>query len=134
MENPTLSAGDPIETRCTKCRKITNHIIVAMAEDVPAKVECNTCKGQHKYRRPAAKKAPATRRTVDPKNAERKEWEKLRSEIEGKQAVSYSMVNSFKVGTVVNHSVFGLGLVQGKIGPQKIEVLFEDGKKKMRCL
>jgi hypothetical protein len=134
MQNATLTAGGPIEARCTKCRKITNHIIVAMADDVPAKVECNTCKGQHKYRKPAERKAPATRRTVDPKIAQQKEWEGLRSEIESKQALGYSMETAFKVGSVMSHPVFGLGLVQAKIGPQKIEVLFEDGKKKMRCL
>lgn len=134
MSKTVLSAGDPIEARCTKCRKITNHIVVAMGVEAPAKVECNTCKGQHKYRPPAVRKKPAERRTVDPRIAEQKEWEKLRTEIEEKPAVGYSMVAAFKVGTVMRHPKFGLGLVQSKLGPQKIEVLFEDGKKKMRCL
>ncbi len=134
MQKDKLTAGDPIEARCTKCRKITNHIVVAMADDRPAKVECNTCKGQHKYRSPVAAKKPAVRRTADPKVAEQKEWEKLRTEIEDKQAVGYSMTVSFKVGTVMNHPKFGLGLVQSKVGPQIVEVLFEDGKKKLRCL
>ena len=135
MTSTTLSAGDPIESRCTKCRKITNHIIVAVKENIPVKVQCNTCEGQHKYRPPTAKKKPATtRRTVDPKLAEQKEWQKLRQEIEAKEAIAYSMETAFKVGSVMKHPVFGLGLVQNVLGPQKIEVLFESGTKKMRCL
>ena len=134
MQSTTLSVGDPIESRCTKCRKITNHIIVAMAEDLPVKVECNTCSGQHKYRPPTVRKKPATRRTVDPKIAEQKEWLKLQSDIEAKAAINYTMETAFKIGSVMKHPNFGLGLVQGHLGPQKVEVLFEDGKRKMRCL
>lgn len=133
MANKKMTVGDPIESRCTKCRKITNHIIVAIADDAPAKVECNTCKGQHKYRPPAAKKKTTARRTVDPKITEQKEWEKQRSSIEGKTAVAYSMTTAFKKGSVMKHPLFGLGLVLSSLGPGKVEVLFEDGKKKMRC-
>ena len=109
MQSTTLSAGDPIEARCTKCRKNTNHIVVAMVEDVPAKVQCNTCSGQHKFRPPTAPKKPAVRRTVDPKIAEKKEWDRQKY-VESRRIV-----------------------VQGLGGPRKIKVLFEDGTKTMRC-
>lgn len=134
MPSTTLAAGDPIESRCTKCRKITNHIIVAMAEDVPAKVQCNTCSGQHKYRPTTVRKKPAPRRTADPAIAEQQEWLQLQSEIEARAAIAYTMQTTFKVGSVMQHPTFGLGLVQGSPGPQKVEVLFEDGKRKLRCL
>ncbi|PLX85560.1 MAG: hypothetical protein C0614_04285 [Desulfuromonas sp.] len=134
MSSKKMSVGDPIESRCTKCRKITNHIIVAMTDDSPARVECNTCKGQHNYRPPVARKTPATRRTVDPKVAQQKEWESLRPSLEGKRPTAYSMTTAFKQGSVMEHPVFGLGVVLGSLGPGKVEVLFEDGKKKMRCL
>ena len=89
MQTTPLSVGGPIEARCTKCRKNTNHIIVAMAEEVPAKVECNTCSGQHKYRPPTAPKKAAVRRTVDPKVAEQKEWQSLRPSMDSNQATDY---------------------------------------------
>lgn len=133
MQSIKLSAGDPIEARCTKCRKNTNHIVVAMTDDGPAKVQCNTCSGQHKYRPPTAPKKPGVRRTVDPKIAEKKEWEELLPGMNGKQKTDYSMTTAFKVGSLMNHPVFGLGLVQSLGGPRKISVLFEDGKKTMRC-
>ena len=140
MTNKAPAAGDPIESRCTKCRKITNHIIVAMDGDVPVKVQCNTCDGQHKYYPPAAKKtaakkpAPRTRKTADPKVAEQEEWQSLKADIEAKPAVDYAMTTAFKVGSVMKHPKFGLGVVQSSLGPGKVEVLFEDGRKKMRCL
>lgn len=138
MQDSTLSAGDPIEARCTKCRKNTNHVIIAMTDEGPAKVECNTCSGQHKYRPPTAAKKPAVKkpaakRTTDPKAAEKKEWAALQAEIEGAKAKDYAMTESFKVRTVVKHPIFGLGLVLRNPGSKKIEVLFEDGKKMLRC-
>ena len=133
MTIKTLSAGDPIECRCTKCRKITNHTIIAMAEELPVKVECNTCQGQHKYRKPAAPRKKVARKPVDPNIAAQKEWEKLRPEMDEKNAKKYNMTASFKVGNLIDHPTFGLGLVENLTGPQKIEVLFEQGRKIMRC-
>ena len=74
MEEKQLAAGDPIEARCTKCRKITNHTIVAMKETVPAKVECNTCQGQHLYRKPKAAPQTAATKAANAKRTEQKKW------------------------------------------------------------
>ncbi len=133
MHTMKLSVGGPIEARCTKCREITNHTIVAMTASGPAKVQCNTCSGQHKYR-PAApvKKAPA-RRTVNPKISEQNEWAELQPGMSRELAKEYTMTTAFKVGSLMNHPLFGLGIVQRLSGPQKVEVLFESGKKTMRC-
>lgn len=133
MQSTTLSVGDPIEARCTKCRKNTNHIIVAMIEEKPAKVQCNTCEGQHKYKPPTTPKKPAARRTVDPKIAEKKEWQELMPGMSGKQKTDYSMTTAYKVGSLMDHPIFGVGIVQSLGGPRKVKVLFEDGLKTMRC-
>ena len=133
VEAVVLATGDPIEARCTKCRANNPHVIITMAEEGPAKVQCDICSRQHKYRPPSAPKKPAVRRVVDPKVAERKEWETLRPEMNTKDAKSYAMTGSYKVNSLINHSAFGIGLVQRIAGTQKIEVLFEDGKKLMRC-
>jgi len=133
MQSTTLSAGDPIEARCTKCRKNTDHIIVTMADEGPVKVQCNTCSRQHKYRPPTAAKKPAVRQAIQHKDAERKEWELLRPNMNSAAATDYSMTGAYKIKALINHPVFGLGLVQRVVGSQKVEVLFEDGKKTMRC-
>ena len=38
MSSKTPAIGDTVQARCTKCRKITSHTIVAMAEELPAEV------------------------------------------------------------------------------------------------
>ncbi len=133
MQSTTLSAGDPIEARCTKCRKNTDHIVVTLAEAGPAKVQCSACSREHKYRPPSAAKKPAVRRAAQSKEAERKEWEDLRPSMNSDAATDYSMTDPYKVKALINHPVFGLGLVKRVVGPQKVEILFEDGKKTMRC-
>lgn len=133
MQNTPPSAGDRIEARCTKCRKNTDHIIITLAEENPAEVQCNSCSRQHKYRPPTVTKKTAGRRATNLKDAERKEWETLRPNMNSDAATDYSMTGAYKVKSLINHPVFGLGLVQRVVGAQKVEVLFEDGKKTMRC-
>ncbi len=140
MSSTPLSAGDYIASKCTKCGQETNHTIVAMVEDVPVKVQCNTCNGTHKYRKPAApkKKAaakkPATRRTkADPQAVERQQWQELEPSFNASAAVAYSMDGTFKLRALINHPTFGLGQVQELTGTRKMLVLFADGSKVLRC-
>ena len=133
MQTTTLSAGDPIEARCTKCRKNNEHVIISMVEENPLKVQCTICSREHKYRPPTAAKKPAVRPTTRTTNADRKEWELLRPGMNDAKATDYSMTEPYKVKALINHPTFGLGLVQRVVGSQKVEILFEDGKKTMRC-
>jgi len=142
-----LSAGDIIESRCTKCREILNHRIVAMVGDKIVRVECNTCGGTHNYYPPPAPKTvrsttsstssrPSTApRSVkkDPAQADRDEWLSVRQNLNVDRAIPYSMTVKCKVHDVVDHPVFGLGLVKLLIAPNKMQVLFEDGIKLLRC-
>lgn len=133
MQNAIHMVGDQIEGRCTKCRKNTSHKIMTLDEDAPADVQCTVCSREHKYRKPTVPKKPAVRRTVNPQDAERKEWKTLQPNMNSAKAMDYSMNTAYKVKSLINHPVFGLGIVQRVAGPQKVEVLFEDGKKTMRC-
>jgi hypothetical protein len=133
MQSTSLSAGDPIEARCTKCRKNTDHAIVDIVEEIPVNIRCNLCGHEHKFRPPTTTKKSVARRVADPKIAECREWELLRPSMNSAKATDYSMTGVFKVKSLINHPVFGLGLVQRVVGSQKVEVLFEDGKKTMRC-
>lgn len=133
MSNSTLSVGGHVESRCTKCRTITNHIVVAMDGGIPVKVQCNTCGGEHKYRPPAAPKKATTKRAATTKVTGQKEWHNMSAKLEEAQAADYSMDSSFKINTVIKHPIFGLGLVEKIAGPRKMEVLFEQGRKLLRC-
>ena len=42
--------GDTIDDHCSRCKRTTDHSIVAMAGDEVLKVVCRTCNAEHKYR------------------------------------------------------------------------------------
>ncbi|MDD2318977.1 MAG: hypothetical protein PHO83_02895 [Geobacteraceae bacterium] len=145
MRIKKLSAGDIIEAACTRCRAILNHTIVAMVEDRVVRVECNTCHGVHNYRGKTEKKTPAATTSAQKKQtvsrqqkketaaSERDEWQALCSTVNVDQATPYDMNGKFRANELLNHPTFGLGIVKNIIPPNKMEVLFEHGKKLLRC-
>ena len=144
MATRKLAAGDCIEARCTRCRALLNHTIVAMVGDKVIRVECNTCRGIHNYHAektvtgPAAggarTKAAAPRKgKKDPGAAEREEWESLGPAMEPDKALPYDMNGKYRVNNLVAHPVFGLGIVKLVMPPNKMQVLFRDGNKLLRC-
>jgi hypothetical protein len=42
--------GDDIDDFCVRCKRLTNHLVVSVLNDVPAKVRCRTCHSDHDYR------------------------------------------------------------------------------------
>ena len=143
--NRQLSAGSTIETLCTRCKRVLNHTIVAMVGEKIVRVECSTCHGVHAYHpvkapkepavsKGAGTKAAAPRKTkADPEAAARAEWEKLQPGMDPAQAVPYDMNRSYRLNNLLSHPNFGLGIVQLVVPPNKIDVLFRDGKKRLRC-
>lgn len=138
-----LSAGDFIEARCTRCRVVTNHTIIAMVGSAPVRVRCNTCDGDHNYRSPKVKQAPAERpvkarqpgaaRKPKAVQQDEEQWQEFAAQSHAGQAVPYRMDSSFKKGEVVSHPTFGAGLVVEVLPPNKVEILFEAGRKLLRC-
>jgi hypothetical protein len=148
MSGKKVSAGDFIDSRCTRCRVVTNHTIVAMVGDSVVRVQCNTCGGMHNYHAPkpekvervvksrsaAAPKAAKEPRTTRSKAAvlEQEQWLAASRDADPAQAAPYSMDGTYPVNSWVNHPVFGFGLVLSVV-PNKVEILFQDGKKLLRC-
>lgn len=150
MTTRKLSAGDIIEARCTKCREVLNHRIVAMVEDKVVRVECNTCNGTHNYYPPPVEKAAKAPRAAstakprttsstprvskkDPVEAEREEWASLSPTFNLDKAQPYDMTGRFQVKNLIKHPTFGIGIVKAVIVPNKMQVLFQDGIKLLRC-
>lgn len=44
-----LRLGDTIDDFCAKCKRLTNHNIVSLVADAPAKVRCCSCYRDHDY-------------------------------------------------------------------------------------
>lgn len=137
-----LTAGDFIEARCTRCRAVTNHTIIAMVGTAPVRVRCNTCDGDHNYRAPKVKSAPKETTKARQPGATRKpkavqqdeqQWQEAAAQLQAGQTVPYGMDKAFKTGDAVDHPVFGVGVVVEVIPPNKVEILFEAGRKLLRC-
>lgn len=45
-----MRLGDYIDDHCSRCKRTTDHAIVAMVGEEVVKVMCRTCNGEHKYR------------------------------------------------------------------------------------
>lgn len=57
--------GDIIDDYCVPCGAVTNHSIVSLVEGRPARTECRTCFGAHKYRRAqGGRKKPSTKQDL----------------------------------------------------------------------
>ncbi len=132
-----LSAGGYIASKCSKCKDTTNHTIVAMVGDRVARVECNTCGSIHNYRNTTVKKAAAGSKAGNSKparsNRTEAEWEDQLKDADPAEAIPYSMQVLIKSGDLIQHPNFGLGRVIGIIRPNKMEVIFRDGLKLLRC-
>lgn len=147
MSRKTPSAGDFVDARCTRCRVVTNHTIVAMVGDQIVRVVCNTCNGTHNYHAPKAAPAPRAAKAEKPaaaaraprmtaravRNADEEEWTEATRRADPAKVLRYDMGRSYSVGHFVNHPSFGVGLVKSVTKPNKMEVLFESGRKLLRC-
>ena len=45
-----MRLGDMIDDHCSRCKRTTDHAIVAMTGNDVLKVVCRTCNSEHKYR------------------------------------------------------------------------------------
>jgi len=45
-----MRLGDYIDDHCSRCKRTTDHSVVAIAGDEVVKVLCRTCNSEHKYR------------------------------------------------------------------------------------
>ena len=148
-----------MEAHCGKCGDATRHAVVALVNGQVVKVQCMICNSPHKYK-PSARQAktdnPGTiRRTrtpsgiattrVTPPGAPkakpssgrspraRRDWEEQIQKRDQSQAKPYDMGGSFTEQELVDHPKFGVGIVTKTTRPDKMDVLFQEGPKILRC-
>lgn len=138
MSSKEIKVGGSIQSKCTKCKEATRHIIVAIADDKPVKVQCAVCEGQHLYRSPDSdvavskvKKAarPRKKATSAASARQSQQWSEQMAGRNESSAAPYAMAGAFKKNSIIRHSKFGLGVVERLVDPNKMEVLFEVGTK-----
>ena len=63
MEQRPLRLGDVVDDYCPRERRVTNHAIVAIVEDVIRQTRCTACDAEHPYkgaREPRLRRKPGT--------------------------------------------------------------------------
>ena len=122
---------------CTSCKMDLNHRVVAMQGDRIAKVQCMTCKKEHQYRAPKGVKDPSKAIVAKEKKSKAKaeapavdhsveaEWRKLMVQHKDTPVRAYSAKTAFALGDKIKHVMFGEGVVNKLIYPNKVEVVFQ---------
>lgn len=115
------------------------HTIIAMVGEKIARVQCNTCMGQHAHREgppgsAAAKKRSATgtvaRRSTRATKAEVETlpFEAIFEGADLSAAKKYSPATRFEAEDIVDHPTFGMGMVE-TARHDKVDVIFKAGRK-----
>ena len=148
MNSANKGPGERIETRCTRCNDITGHIIVALVGGAIVKVQCCACGSVHKYHGSGVKTSgarasgaghtasgPRAARSGSGRQAEAAEklWREALERPSLPDSRPYTVGMPLAVNDVVEHSKYGLGVVQQVIKPDKADILFRDGLHTMRC-
>ena len=131
--------GGDVDYRCTRCKMELAHTILAMVNGVPARVRCNTCHTDRKYRSSGRTARPATRRRTSSKSSapspssdseQQTKWRAAMAKAESQdlELVDYDMRQTFELEQLILHRKFGPGLVLGKVD-NKIRVYFREGEK-----
>ena len=140
---PKLRVGGEIDEFCSRCHLTLGHTVLAMEAGDPVKVMCNTCKNQHKFKAgpassssssaPRARKPSSRAATANSPGAsavrQAKDWQEA---IIGKSLagpIPYSPGQTYEVGQVILHGMFGIGVVSEVKQDRKLVVTFEDGKR-----
>ena len=125
-----LRVGGDIDAWCTRCKMNLGHTILALVGTRPARVRCNTCHGEHNYRREGGD--GPRKGSWEPREArERREarpsvtsWEALLAGKDLSRARKYSAKEKYAAEELIQHPSFGIGLVQ-EVRGDKIQVAFK---------
>ena len=122
-----ISTGRDIDSYCTKCKLILEHIVVAMTGAVVVKVKCKTCGSTHRFKGMPAEKTKSPRlkgAVIKSVLTTQAQWEAAIRTASGNEQ-PYDMTGSYHAGDLIVHSIFGKGVVQ-KTFFKKCTILFRD--------
>jgi hypothetical protein len=108
------------------------HTVEALVAGKISRVHCNTCGAQHAYRPEPPQQRPPKRSTASARGSQSERTTvkgAYQALIEGRDpsaALPYATTARFREMDLIDHPVFGLGIVTLDRGEKKIEVAFAD--------
>lgn len=148
MSRVQISPGDDVEAWCTRCRMNLNHRVVALVGTQIQRVQCLTCGGDHKYYPPKYEKQDSSERKhlrVVSSDKERRSAQKGSSRSSNEWATfmkdlppdapprPYNISETYSSGDFIQHPMFGVGKVLDIVGAEKMQVVFQEGRKILLC-
>jgi hypothetical protein len=128
-----LRVGGEIDAWCTRCHLVLSHTILAMRAGEPIRVECCTCKSQHKYHIASPVDTPpvrGVRNTAKNQHTARPAfhhvWDEITNGLDLSKPIPYHPNVQFEKGQVIIHGKFGVGVVMEVKEGGKILVVFRD--------
>lgn len=136
----SYTVGGYAEGWCTKCRLLLGHTIIAMVDNFPARVKCNTCNSEHNFHakesgkgrtspKTSSKSAGSSKKKIKTQEANYNDYASRLAGYDLSAAQKYSIGGNFKKDEIIDHFKFGVGIVLSVIQNHKIEILFKDGLK-----
>lgn len=129
--NNSYSAGGYIDAWCTKCKLELGHTIIAIVDNLPKKVKCNTCNAQHNFRaKPSERSRTKSKSSTRKTRSKETTYEEYLSRLRGGDPANsrkYNTKGNFEKDEIIDHLSFGIGIVLSVIQVNKIRILFKDG-------
>lgn len=126
----SIEVGAEVEAKCGKCKDVTTHIVLAKIGWKPTRVECKACNAAHEFRSPTAAKRKTASKAAAPNVSPEEAWQAAMKKASG-SARKYDREDSYAVGSLIQHSKFGEGVVTELSSTTVCEVTFEEGMKKL---
>jgi len=119
------AVGEELEAYCPspRCSSDSTHTIISMYEDEVRRVQCVVCGEVHAFRQPRGGAAPV-------EAVAKPSWSEAIarfSDADRAGAQPYSIRTTYALNDLVQHPVFGVGIVVELLPESKVEVLFQDG-------
>lgn len=122
IDKDKTPVAEDIVTKCTKCKLQLAHVVIYHGvEGNVEKVKCLTCGSEHRYRPEKVKSSRPRAKKVDPA----RNFELLTERLKGKKPLRYTMAGLFRTEDIIDHKIFGIGVVISAFRKQ-MEVVFSD--------
>ncbi len=111
MENGTFTIGQLVSKQCLNCNEEQSHMVASLTKKGQiSKVVCSVCAVVSTFK--------STAKTLD-------------ADAAPKTGTPYDRSRTYRKGQTMMHSSFGYGEVMSVIEPQKIDVKFGDGLRRL---
>lgn len=137
-ENPKKQEQKTILLFCPRCKRETDNTITSFIGQKIRRVRCEVCKSEYNYHRiQALKKRMEEDSSIKSSEAKEHEsqqncyriWEDLMLGRDASTAQPYNIKDKYFENDLINHPVFGIGVVRTVMEDYKIEVVFKNSIK-----